>query len=77
MVQSGGGRASLVARPHASLPPRRCVLTYCPSEGLPALQVVGRVLYEQAVAFYAADAQASRLSMVERSLRQRADHWIP
>lgn len=36
---------------------RRCVLTYNPSEGLPALQVLGRVLQEQAAAFYSADAQ--------------------
>lgn len=30
---------------------------HTPSEGLPALQVVGRVLAEQAALFYATDAQ--------------------
>eukprot|EP00887_Chlorella_sp_A99_P005191 scaffold1.g5191.t1 len=41
---------------------RRSVLTYAPSEGLPALQVIGRVLHEQAMQFYAADAQLGSLS---------------
>lgn len=42
---------------NVSLPSCRCVLTHTPSEGLPALQVVGRVLAEQAALFYATDAQ--------------------
>lgn len=33
---------------------------HTPSEGLPALQVVGRVLAEQAALFYATDAQVGR-----------------
>lgn len=41
--------------PFLNLP--RCVITYTPSEGLPALQVLGRVLHEQACLFYVADAQ--------------------
>ena len=35
----------------------RCVLTYAPAEGPPALAVLGRVLLDQAVLAYAADAQ--------------------
>ena len=35
----------------------RCVLLFTPAEGLPALQVVGRVLHEQAVLYYASEAQ--------------------
>lgn len=38
-------------------PAHRCVLTFAPSQGLPALQVVGKVLHEQAVLHYTADAQ--------------------
>lgn len=38
----------------------RCVLMHTPSEGLPALQVVGRVLAEQAALFYATDAQVGQ-----------------
>lgn len=55
-------------------PPARSVLTFCPTEGLPALQVVGRVLYDQAVAFYVADAQAS---MRDAGLDCRGPQAVP
>lgn len=42
----------------------RCVLTHTPSEGLLALQVVGRVLAEQAALFYATDAQVKSFFIV-------------
>lgn len=50
--------------PHPPAHPRptassRCLLTYTPSEGLPALQVLGRVIHEQALLYYATDAQVS------------------
>ncbi|PRW58338.1 hypothetical protein C2E21_2711 [Chlorella sorokiniana] len=47
---------------------RRCVLTHVPSEGLPALQVVGRVLAEQAALFYATDAQRRLTAHAHRNV---------
>ncbi|EFN58956.1 hypothetical protein CHLNCDRAFT_137536 [Chlorella variabilis] len=47
---------------------RRCVLTFAPSQGLPALQVVGKVLHEQAVLHYTADAQRRLAAHAHRNV---------
>ena len=61
------GSVPLLLLTHVTGPPARhvamcrCVVMHTPSEGLPALQVVGRVLAEQAALFYATDAQVRLL----------------
>ena len=50
---------------------------HTPSEGLPALQVLGRVLHEQAALFYTADAQVrwAAWHVVREALSIDKDAW--